>query len=322
MLVAVYAAGVASEQHASPSAEAKLTVWSLHVDGLTAELMRGFAERGVPFILLKGPAIARWLYDDGSVRPYADCDLLVDPRQITAAQAILRERGFEDTASPLAHPRKDSHEWQRAQHHVDLHTTLIGIRAAPQEVWDALSSTTDSEQVGGMVVRVLDRPGRTLHVALHAAQHGRDEEKPLEDLRRALELVPEQTWRDAADLARRLRATEAFATGLRLLPAGSALATRLDLVSAASAEATLRLEPVPLALALEHLAETRGWRARLDILWRELFPTVAFMRWWSPLARRGRLGLIAAYCWRPLYLLLHLGPGFVAWQRARRGAAR
>ncbi len=298
-----------------------LTAWALYVDLLTAELASAFAERGVPCILLKGPAVAHWLYHDGSVRTYRDCDLLVDPRQIAAAQAILRERGFEDTASPLAHPRKESHEWQRAEQHVDLHTTLIGIRAAPQEVWDALSSTMASEQVGGVAVRVLDAPGRTLHVALHAAQHGREDEKPLEDLRRALELVPEQTWRDAADLARRLRATEAFATGLRLLPAGAALATRLDLASAASAEATLRLEPVPLALALEHLAQTRGWRARLEILLRELFPTVAFMRWWSPLARRGRLGLVAAYCWRPLYLLLHLGPGFVAWQRARRSAA-
>ena len=311
-----------SRQYASPSVDAMLTAWALCVDRLTAELAEAFAEDGVPCILLKGPVIARWLYDDGSVRPYNDCDLLVPPRQLAAAQTILRQRGFADTASPLAHPRLDSHEWARAEHHVDLHTTLIGIRAEAQTVWDELSSMTETEQVGGVTVQVLGLAARALHIALHAAQHGPEDEKPTEDLRRALLLVSEQTWRDAAELAVRLHAVAAFATGLRLLPAGAELATRLDLAKAVSAEAALRLEPVPLALAFEHLAGVAGWRARLTIVLRELVPTPAFMCWWSPLARRGRLGLAAAYCWRPLYLLVHLGPGFLAWRRARRGVGR
>ena len=302
----------------SPSREAMLTAWALWVDRLTAELARAFDERGIACLLLKGPAIARWLYDDGAVRSYSDCDLLVSPDQIGAAQALLRERGFEDATSPMAHPRLESHEWRRAEDHVDLHSTLIGIRADPRLVWAIVWPRSETELVAGTAVRVLDLAARALHVALHAAQHGRDERKPLEDLRRALELVPQQTWLEVAALAKRLQATEAFATGLRLSPSGVALAARLGLASETSTDATLRLEPVPLALAFEHLASTQGCRARLRLVLRELFPTAAFMRWWSPLARRGPVGLAAAYCWRPLWLLAHLGPGLLAWQRARR----
>ena len=41
------------------------------------------------------------------------------------------------------------------------------------------------------------------------------------------------------------------------------------------------------------------------------------MRWWSPLARRGRLGLALAYPWRIAYLLRQTGPGIRAWRKAR-----
>lgn len=309
---------MASQQYASPSTEAMLTAWALYIDRLTAELADAFGASGITCILLKGPAIARWLYDDGSVRSYSDCDLLVSPGQVPAAQGVLRELGFRDIASPLGHPWLDSHEWQRDEHHVDLHATLIGIRASPQQVWDVLSANTETLMVGGAAVRVLGVPARALHVVLHAAQHGPREPHPLEDLRRACDVVSEQTWVEVAVLAERLQATEAFATGLRLLPAGAAIAGRLGLASARSADATLRLEPVPLALALEYLACTPGLGARLRIVMSELFPTVAFMRWWSPLARRGPIGLAAAYCWRPLWLLARLGPGLVAWRQARR----
>jgi len=45
-----------------------------------------------------------------------------------------------------------------------------------------------------------------------------------------------------------------------------------------------------------------------------------FMRWWSPLARRGRLGLTVSFLWRPLWFLGHAGPAYLAWRRARREA--
>ncbi len=309
---------VAPHPNPLPSSDAFVTAWALSVDRLTAEVTHALRRRGVDSILLKGPSIATWLYDDDSVRSYGDCDLLVASRQIPVAQEVLRELGFADMMTPLAHPRMESHDWRRGEDSVDLHSTLIGIHAHPDVVWNTLSVMTETARVGGAEVRVLSVPARALHVALHAAQHGRADQKPLEDLRRAIDAVQDETWFEVAAVAERLEATEALATGLRLLPAGATVASRLGLDFAASIESYLRVEDVPLALGFAHLKATQGFKARLLVVLRELFPTVAFMRWWAPLARRGPAGLIAAYCWRPLWLLARAVPGFWAWRRARR----
>jgi hypothetical protein len=47
-------------------------------------------------------------------------------------------------------------------------------------------------------------------------------------------------------------------------------------------------------------------------------PTPAFMRHWFPQARRGPLGMVLAYLWRPLWLVLRLPPSAIAWLRAHR----
>ncbi|MDQ3586751.1 MAG: nucleotidyltransferase family protein [Actinomycetota bacterium] len=291
---------------------------SLMVDRMTAEVIGALSRRGVEAIALKGASFAVWLYRDGAVRSYGDCDVLVAPDQVAAAQQVLRDLGFRDYSAPLAHPRLESHAWRRDPDWVDLHETLIGMRVHPEEVWGTLSRRTESQRIGGASLRVLDPVARTLHVALHAAQHGKDEQKPLDDLGRALELLPEELWTEAAELAERLGATEAFATGLRLLPQGHALASRLGLGDAGSVESTLLIDPVPLALGFEHLSTVPGVGAKGLIVLRELVPTPAFMRWWSPLARRGPAGLALAYCWRLVWLATQAVPGFLAWRRARR----
>ena len=57
----------------------ELALWSLHVDKVAAAISQEFELRGIQSILLKGPAIARWLYGDGTPRPYGDADLMVSP---------------------------------------------------------------------------------------------------------------------------------------------------------------------------------------------------------------------------------------------------
>lgn len=306
------------ENRATGSLDVLLTVHTLLVDQVTAEVVRALRARQVASILLKGPSIAEWLYTDGSLRSYNDCDLLVAPDRLRTAQAVLQELGFRDEIARLGHPRLESHEWVRGRDRVDLHTTLIGIGALPRIVWETLSPATVTHQVAGVDVQVLPPTALALHVVLHAAQHGPEDPKPAEDLSRAIRAVSREGWRDVAELADRLQATDAFAVGLRLLPAGRELASWLELPPARSPEAALRVNRVPLSLAFEHLATTAGFRDRMALLLRELFPTPAFMRWWSPLARRGRLGLLVAYGWRPVWLLTQAGPGFLAWRRARR----
>jgi hypothetical protein len=49
---------------------------------------------------------------------------------------------------------------------------------------------------------------------------------------------------------------------------------------------------------------------------------VSFIRAWSPLARRGRVGLAVAYAYRPLWVLWRVGPAVWALARARKQAGR
>jgi hypothetical protein len=175
--------------------------------------------------------------------------------------------------------------------------------------------------VRGIPVSVLVPPARAVVVVLHAAQHGARVQKPLDDLAQALAQLPVEVWEAASALARRLDATTAFAAGLRLLPEGSVQAATLGLPIQHSAETTLRADTArPMALGFDWLARTPGVRAKARLVRAKAVPDGAFMRAWSPLARRGRAGLAAAYFWRVLWLTWHAAPGFRAWRRAWRSA--
>jgi hypothetical protein len=68
------------------------------------------------------------------------------------------------------------------------------------------------------------------------------------------------------------------------------------------------------------LHEMRGFGRKLGFLKRNLVPTPAYMRFLYPVARRGLLGMIAAYICRWLLLVRHAVPSYRAWRRIHREA--
>lgn len=298
------------------------TALGLAVDTVTAEVVTAMRDAGVRPLLLKGPSIATWLYGDDAPRPYGDSDLLVAPESYGPAEEVLRELGFR----PLAYPWPwESETWVRRfdQAAVDLHCSLVGAAAAPATVWEELAADAETLHVGGVDVEVLGIRAKALQIALHAAQHGA-EEQPLEDLARALRIADEQVWSEAGDLARRVDAVAAFATGLRLDPEGALLARRLTLPAESPPEVALRAQfVVPFSIALERL-RSGPLRARVHLFLRALVPSPLYMRNWSRMqmsrwpavARRGRLGLWLAYLWRPIWLLLRVPRAITAVRRA------
>lgn len=308
----------------APSASAARAIRLLEIDRVTAEVVDAFREVGIRSILLKGPALARWLFDRGSERSYVDCDLLVPAPSVDAAGEILARLGFR--RSPL----NLSGDWPRhalvfarGGVSVDLHRSLVGIGVSADELWRTLASDTTSLQVGGSDVEVLSPTARALVVALHAAKDGARVEKVNGDLQRAVERVPREAWIDVASLADRVDASEALAAGLRRVPDGVRLAAELGLPTGVTPEIAMREQRVPpLATGINWLITSKGIRGKAGLVARKLFPPADFLRAWSRLARRGAPGLVAAYAWRLLWVAWHGTPAVLSVLRAHHRARR
>jgi len=196
---------------------------------------------------------------------------------------------------------------------------LTGVEVSPETAWLLLSEETELLSLRGVEVEVLNGAARALHLVLHAADHGFSSDRPLKELTLALQTLPEDPWSRAAALAAKLEATAAFAAGLRLVPEGAELAARLCLPDNDSVEVALRASPATgHALGLQWLLQTKGLGAKASLLVRKLAPPPAYMRAWSRLAQKGSPGLVLAYAWRPLYLVLEAPLTVHSWWRARR----
>jgi hypothetical protein len=285
---------------------------TLRIDAATAEVVGALRNAGVPSILLKGPSIARWIYD-GASRPYGDCDLLVPRSDVEASERSLRSLGFERGglhSIPGDWPRHAA-VYRRGDVVVDLHQTLLGVTADADRLWEVLAPHREQMHIAGASVDVLDAAGRAFVLALHSAKDGGRDEKPRRDLERALGILPPDLWRAAAEIAAAVGSGEAFAAGLRRCPAGRELSVLLDLSPQVSREIALRhQDPAALSVGVDWLLRSKGARRKVALVARKIVPPPAFLREWSPLARRGRWGLALVYLWRPLWLLWR-APGAV-----------
>ena len=296
------------------------------VDAVSIEVLSVLDKAGVEAVLLKGPSIATWLYNVGE-RIYTDTDLLVAPSEAERTISLLMKMGFDDPAAQL--PRNKpwvSMALSRADGAaVDVHRSIAGIGVDHQRAWSVLSEATQSLDLLGTTVAVLDEPARAMHVALHAAQHGSGSGVPIRDLRRAIEIVPTSTWVRATEIAVELDASAALATGLRLVPEGKDLTRRLGVAELSSVEANLTSASLPelelsFGLGFEWLATRQGTAEKARYILAKLFPPPSWIRAWRPIPR-GPTGLAIAYIRRWAWLCIHAYHGYRAWRRAKKRTA-
>jgi hypothetical protein len=297
---------------------------TLRIDAASAEVFEAFRDEGIPSVLLKGPSVARWIYEKAT-RTYEDCDLLVRGSDLQHAQGVLEKLGFERRgldSIPNDWP-KHAAVYRRGDVTVDLHRTLLGVGAGQDLLWDALAPHRESMRLGGGNVDVLDPAGRALVLGLHAAKDGGRNEKPLTDLERALVVLSDGVWREAAAIASEVGADETFAAGLRRTSEGREVAARLGLSERVTPQIALREEAAPpLSVGIDWLLRPGSTSSKVGLVFRKLVPPPGFMRDWSPLARRGTLGLALAYAWRPLWVLWRVLPAVWAVLHARAVAGR
>jgi hypothetical protein len=289
-----------------------------HATAAAVELLRSHE---VESVVLRGPILVRFLYEEAAeVRGSMDVDLLVP--ELAGASAIFESNGYRVVVDWT--PSMEPHAWthvREASITVDLHRTLIGLGVPPGSVWPVFQRESREFQVAGVPVRAPGESLQALIVALHAAQHGQPGRQPLEDLRRALEVFDETVWSGAVRLAGEMDARPAFEAGMQLDSRGRELAeyigvklrgTRGTLLRAAHGSGT------PVVLGVDRMLDLRGW-PRLVFVVGKLFPPRAFMRDRYEVARRGRGGLALAYVYRLAWIVRWLPRGVTSvWKASRR----
>lgn len=258
----------------SISSNEYLAARSMAADAAAAEVGRAFRDAGIRWMLLKGPAIARRLYDDGTQRPYSDVDALVHPDDYAAAESILEAIGYEQVNYSTRATAEHASPWRKSSRaEVDLHRSFAHLNSPPLAVWSALSRDAASLHVLREDVPVPSLPALALIVALHALHHAGTATKPAVDLERACRQLSLDDWRAAQRVAAELGAERNLAAALSLEAETSAVGAALGLPRLRRWEITLRSgERARLAAALGGLGDRRGLRARLAAVYREIVP--------------------------------------------------
>lgn len=292
---------------------------SIWVDWYTARVVNGLRRRGIEAILLKGPAIRRWLYrDDPEQRGYIDADLLVKEATLPAAAVVLSELGFQREETRSTEPMNLWAEtWRRVADGatVDLHRTLQGCEHSTVDPWPVLRATAVEDEVGGTTALLPSIPARAVEVVLVSPA-----DRPWrrwEDLQRVLDQLSADTWVQAAALATALGVERLFGYRLSQSPAGLARAQQIGVRTAPGW--WLRWEADPVLRWLAWLAALPGWRARLRLARRLILPPLSYVRSRYPgAASRGLLSSYAAWATHGLRLLP--GAGLTLLRSARRAS--
>jgi Uncharacterised nucleotidyltransferase/Transglutaminase-like superfamily len=304
-----------------------LAARTLALDLATGEVTRALNAAGIDSMVLKGPAMAHLLYRDApGCRNYGDIDLLVAPARFIDAGRVLASLGFKDRLAgirPSEAARLNGRPWHRdgaAYVAVDLHRGFHHVADRPAW-WDVLSAHREVLLIEGQPVAVPDRAGCALVTALHAAE-ATSTGKPLEDLRRALQVFDDEIWREAASRARLAGACGAFAAALCRQSTGAALAARIGLTLTDPVAWFRATSTRPGANSFGLVLEPGTLAARAQRVRDLALPSRTILAEIRPIARRGPAGRAAARLGRLCLIAVRLPRLLLAWHRASRTVRR
>jgi hypothetical protein len=173
---------------------------------LEAELQRlGSVLRELPWLVVKGPVLARDYYRRPELRSYADLDVLVPPEHLAEAvqrfekaSYVLLDRNWTLLAQRAA---GELHFLSPHGIMIDLHWDLFNDRATRNSysmVTRSFFERSRPLRIGNVEVRTLDNLDTVVHTAVHAARSGGDRLIWMKDLEQ-LVLSRRFTWDDLAE---------------------------------------------------------------------------------------------------------------------------
>lgn len=185
-----------------------------------------FEEHGIEAISLKGPLLGSYLYDNISLRPFGDLDIVVRHEKIFEAKKLLVSEGFRPDHIMSAAEERDYVDRQYAlvlikhigdyQIVAELHWALthkfFSFRFTPDEVWKRTRPLT----LSNVSVETLQNPLLMLFLCVHGAKHDWDRLIWLCDIDRLVRRFTDDEWVELFDLAARTRSMRMVTVGLEL----------------------------------------------------------------------------------------------------------
>jgi hypothetical protein len=145
---------------------------SVCLEQAAASAIEAASGKGIPILLLKGPALQRLVYPAGIARPMDDLDLLVAPADGPRFGDLLRRRGYrndlrgeEDFFAP------------DLTHSIDLHTSLLNTTRLPARgaLWPQTFETSWRRRqpltLAGVPAWTLGPQDSLQYLAVHAVHH-------------------------------------------------------------------------------------------------------------------------------------------------------
>jgi hypothetical protein len=269
------------------------------------EVLEALARAGLPALPFKGPVLALQAYGDLAAREFADLDLLVRPRDLAAARAVLEGLGYVPECA-LAPAQEAAMLRARTQYHLLLVHPEKGVavelhwKSDPDhpveedtEAWWAARPRTPIE---GREVLAFTQPELVLVLCIHGSKHHWSRLAWLADVAALLGKDEALDWAWIRARAAQLGASRRLALGLLLLADllgapvpedQAAWARSLPAVRRQAATLTAHLfDPEPWTpgpwsrLGLD-LAQREGPSAKLRCAWDVLFAPSheEWMRW-------------------------------------------
>jgi hypothetical protein len=198
-------------------------LWDLH------RLQPIIDAAGVPWAVVKGPAVVDLLYRAVGRRTYQDLDLLVDPIGFRDILMALQQSGSRLLDRNWRMMRRE----MRGQLHLilpggtplDLHWDLINDHRRRMSIdTREILSRADRVDLGGVVVPTPDPTDSLIHLAVHASVSGGDKLVWLKDLERSIVVRP-PSWDEVVDRSRKWNVTSPV--GLLLSRCQSVLGARV-----------------------------------------------------------------------------------------------
>ena len=157
---------------------------ALALTGLTREMANLFEQAAMPMLVIKGVPLALQTTGSLTARGRGDLDLLVDPKRLPAAVALLESAGF--SRCPGQFPRQLGSVWGRYSRWayyefslvrqspaglqwIDLHWALSNVRA-PLPSFDLAWQCGEQLDLNGQIVVTLSRLHAFRHACAHAAK--------------------------------------------------------------------------------------------------------------------------------------------------------